>query len=258
MGWKKLKSLGPKLLNALAVFFAALGAGFIFFAENADTAAPLVWTVKALAGASIGATITTAAAAVAVSIPPGIKPKRSWRVFLRVFAAFVTVTALLFAGWYVGSLVSSLAEPNQPRTSRVYAKELSAVLAHIERERASAYKRLSKVDSGKPQARIATALAESLAERATAIRAIQMQSDEREATLTIATRIEKLSVAYSGLAAATINPKGSQKALERARHRVDHASKQLRASGMALAVHGYEIVAAGLSGRTLHSGSQSS
>ncbi len=256
MGWKWLKSLGPALLTALTTFLEVIGGLCIYFvglAEDADTAAMFVWTLKGVAGISIFAGAITAAAAVAVSLPSKFRPNR----VLLSAAALLSITASLLAGWYVGSLISSITERDQPRESRVYARQLTVVLVRIERERHSAYQRLEKAGSSQAQGEAARALAQSFSQGADAIRAIHAPSKEKSATMAIARRSEDVSRAYRRFAAAALDARGDQELLDRARQRVNRLSRRLRAAEFALKDHGYEIAGVqATGGNRLHSGSQ--
>jgi hypothetical protein len=242
MGWEWLKGLGLAFLAALTTLLGVLG-GFVYtfgveLAEEANTSAVFVWTLKGVAGIAIFASLATASAAVAVSVPSKLRQSKSYPFAVAILAVVVS----LLAGWYVGSLVSSLTEGDEPTGSDVYARKLSAVLNEVERAQARANQHLRNAGSGVIQASVARGLARSFSHRARAIRAIRTEVDERRATAVIATRVDDLADAYFALATAASNPKGSQGALDKVRRKVNRARRQLRSAEVALRNHGYEVV----------------
>jgi hypothetical protein len=248
MGWKGLKSLGLPLLTTITAFLGILGGFFYTYgvdlAEGADTSAAFVWTLKGVAGAMIFASLALAAAAIDVLIPPEVRQSRIFPLVV----AFFSVVVLVLAGWYVGSVASSLAGGDQSVGSSAYARKMSAVLSEIAREQSDANHRLRQVDPGALQASVATGLARLISHRATAVRAIHVDGDERDATMAVATCIDGLADAYTALAGAAKNPDGSQEALDRARRKVNEAGERLWTAEAELEDHGYEVVAIGPSG----------
>jgi hypothetical protein len=247
MGWKELKSLGLPLLTAITAFLGILG-GFIYtygvdLAEGADTSAAFVWTLKGVAGAVIFASLAPAAAAVDVLIPPGVRQSRIFSLVV----AFFTAVVLVLAGWYVGSVASSLGGGNQPVGSSAYARKMSVVLSEIAGGQSDANHSLRQVDSGALQASVAAGFARLISNRVTAVRAMYVDGDERDATAAVATRIDGLADAYTSLAAAAKNPDGSQEALDRARRKVSEASERLWTAESELEDHGYDVVVIGQS-----------
>lgn len=108
MGWNGLKSLGAPVLAAITTFLGILGGLLYTFgvdaAEGADTSAAFVWVLKGVAGAVIFASLVSAAAAVDVLLPSGVRQSKRFSLPVAVLAVVVVV----LAGWYAGSVASSL------------------------------------------------------------------------------------------------------------------------------------------------------
>jgi len=244
MSWKGLKDLGPGFLTAVGGFLGILGS-FIYgygveVAEEADLSGAFIWTLKGVAGALIFAGLVAAAAVVDHSLPQGVRQSKKFSILV----ALVTVFMLGIAGWYVGSIASSIAGGGGSNGSGAYARKMSSVLGEVAWKRGKVNRRLRQADAGPVQASVATDFAQMVSRRAAVIRAIHSNGDEHRATLAVAAGLDGLADAYSALAVAAKDRDKGQKGMNRARQTVNRAGEQLWRAEAKLEDHGYEVVVA--------------
>jgi hypothetical protein len=243
MGWNGLKSLGAPVLAAITTFLGILGGLLYTFgvdaAEGADTSAVFVWVLKGVAGVAIFASLASAGAAVDVLLPSGVRQSK----WFSLSVAVMVIVVVVLAGWYAGSVASSLFDGDRSVGSNAYARRMSTVLGEIAHEQGDVIHRLRQVNSGVSQASVAADVSQSISHQAAAVRAIHVEGNERRATAAVAAAIDRLAHSYDALAVAAKDADGSQKALDRARRLVNRAGERLRTAEVALEDHGYEVVA---------------
>lgn len=149
--------------------------------------------------------------------------------------AFIFVTACI-GGVLLGSLISSPSSAG----NNDYARRLSVVFRHLDKNRDASYRRLGKAHTPKRQARILRRLDATFLTQVRRLRRMGAGADHAASVL-IAKRLNAIAHDFGSLARAVADPTGSRKRVRKARTRIRRADRNLLRAERRLAHHGYSI-----------------